>query len=513
MASVWYIGTAGTRIITVADWAGLGLTVAVDTKWIASNGWSIPRADMSEGQILVLAADADMWTTAPDGPRIWGQVPGAPGGEGPNPGDSPVGKMLQILADALALHAHIEADATEVEADRAATAILKEAARLSAEAAGISDTNAEASEGQALAWAGAAGQYATNADNSADAAQIAETNAEAAEIGAVTARNQAQGFATTAGTKATEAEQSNANAFLAQKAAELARDQAIGGILPDGYVTKAKLDTPLKGSIDKAESAVQGTDARLSDTRVPKAHSHDALDITSGLLPVARGGTGTNTHAPSSYLRGNGGGILQSDSYATVRTNIGAAPTVHTHAEGDITGLTAKLATKQDAAQAQAIAVAAIANWVGATPGALDTLQELAAALGNNPNFATDVMAAIGLRALTTDARFTDARTPLGATQATWNAGTANTTNYGLTPAELRAAVIVAIGLTDPKAHTHTTAQVSGLDAFIAATNSGLSGKVKGTRADTELWFGTQGEFDALAAGVKNRFGFVAVIG
>lgn len=44
-----------------------------------------------------------------------------------------------------------------------------------------------------------------------------------------------------------------------------------------------------------AGTACQGNDGRLSDARTPTAHTHSAADVASGILPVARGGTGGGT--------------------------------------------------------------------------------------------------------------------------------------------------------------------------------------------------------------------------
>lgn len=52
----------------------------------------------------------------------------------------------------------------------------------------------------------------------------------------------------------------------------------------------------------------------------------------------------------------------------------------------------AQLATKTSPDEVHALIAADLATWVGTAPEALDTLVELAAALGNNPNFATDVL-------------------------------------------------------------------------------------------------------------------------
>lgn len=65
--------------------------------------------------------------------------------------------------------------------------------------------------------------------------------------------------------------------------------------------------------------------------------------------------------------------------------DVGAAPTVHTHTTGDVTGLAAYV-------------VAAVAAVVDTAPSALDTLNELAAALGDDPAFATTITNLIGTK-------------------------------------------------------------------------------------------------------------------
>ena len=123
--------------------------------------------------------------------------------------------------------------------------------------------------------------------------------------------------------------------------------------------------------------------------------------------------------------------------------------TIVDEVEGTFEDVATALATKQDAAQVQAIALAVatarIADIIGDAPDALDTVYELATAIGNDPNFRDTILNAIGLRALLTDPRFTDARTPL--------------------------------------AHTHATAQVTGLDAALSAkvTRGATAWKLYGT--------------------------------
>jgi microcystin-dependent protein len=62
----------------------------------------------------------------------------------------------------------------------------------------------------------------------------------------------------------------------------------------------------------------------------------------------------------------------------------------HQHGAGDIVGLAAAIN-------------AAVAAVVGAAPTTLDTLNELAAALGNDPNFAATIMALLGQKAAAAD--------------------------------------------------------------------------------------------------------------
>jgi hypothetical protein len=53
-----------------------------------------------------------------------------------------------------------------------------------------------------------------------------------------------------------------------------------------------------------ANTVAAGDDSRFSDARTPLAHSHSALDITAGILPISRGGTGTGSIAGIGVLLG-----------------------------------------------------------------------------------------------------------------------------------------------------------------------------------------------------------------
>lgn len=107
-----------------------------------------------------------------------------------------------------------------------------------------------------------------------------------------------------------------------------------------------------------------------------------SLSLTTALT-VPNGGTGAATL--TGYVKGNGtsamtaaAAIPQADVTNLTSDLAGKAATSHTHTASNITDFS----TAVDAR---------ITNFVGAAPAALDTLDELAAALGDDPNFATTV--------------------------------------------------------------------------------------------------------------------------
>lgn len=77
----------------------------------------------------------------------------------------------------------------------------------------------------------------------------------------------------------------------------------------------------------------------------------------------------------------------------------GKAAVSHAHAISDVSGLQAALDGKATPAQATAAANAAVQAVIAGAPGALDTLDELAAALGDDPNFRTTILNAIAGKA------------------------------------------------------------------------------------------------------------------
>ena len=73
-------------------------------------------------------------------------------------------------------------------------------------------------------------------------------------------------------------------------------------------------------------------------TFTPAAHAHSASEVISGILAVARGGTGISSYTAGNYIRASGATTLEQRTPAQVRTDIGAG-TVSSIATGNgITG-------------------------------------------------------------------------------------------------------------------------------------------------------------------------------
>ncbi|EAT1076234.1 shikimate transporter [Salmonella enterica] len=251
------------------------------------------------------------------------------------------------------------ADASRIAAgdSAAAAAASATAAQTSAARAGASETAAKTSETQAASSAGDAGASATAAAASEKAAAASAAAAKISETNAATSASTAAASATAASSSASEASNhaaasdtsaslaaqsstaAGAAATRAEDAAKRAEDIADVISLEDASLTK-------KGIV-KLSSATDSDSEALAAT--PKA-VHAVMDEVQTKAPL--------------------------DSPALTGTP--TAPTPETTAAG------IEIATA-------AFVAAKVAQLVGSAPEALDTLKELADALGNDPNFATTI--------------------------------------------------------------------------------------------------------------------------
>ncbi|ECG8517230.1 shikimate transporter [Salmonella enterica subsp. salamae] len=253
--------------------------------------------------------------------------------------------------------ANADASRTAAGDSAAAAAASATAAQTSAARAGASETAAKTSETQAASSAGDAGASVTAAAASEKAAAASAAAAKTSETNAATSASTAAASATAASSSASEASThaaasdtsasqaaqsstaAGAAATRAEDAAKRAEDIADVISLEDASLTK-------KGIV-KLSSATDSDSEALAAT--PKA-VHAVMDEVQTKAPL--------------------------DSPALTGTP--TAPTPETTAAG------IEIATA-------AFVAAKVAQLVGSAPEALDTLKELADALGNDPNFATTI--------------------------------------------------------------------------------------------------------------------------
>ncbi|ELR3438696.1 prophage tail fiber N-terminal domain-containing protein, partial [Escherichia coli] len=261
-------------------------------------------------------------------------------------------KTSETNAAASQQSAATSASTAATKASEAATSARDAVA--SKEAAKSSETNASSSAGRAASSATAAENSARAANTSETNARSSETAAERSASAAADAKTAAAGSASTASTKATEAAGSAVSASQSKSAAEAAAIRAENSAKRAEDIASAvaleDADTTRKGIV-QLSSATNSTSETLAAT--PKAVKV-VMDETNRKAPL--------------------------DSPALTGT-----PTAPTALRG----------TNNTQIANTAFVLAAIADVIDASPDALNTLNELAAALGNDPDFATTMTNAL----------------------------------------------------------------------------------------------------------------------
>lgn len=171
-------------------------------------------------------------------------------------------------------------------------------------------------------------------------------------------------------------------------AAAAAPVQSVAG--KAGTVTLSKADVGL-GNVDNTADASKpvSTAQAAADAAVASAAAADAATKANAAQAYAiqrENHTGTQAISTVSGLQTALDSKQPAGSYAA---------SSHGHAIGEVTGLQAAL----DAKAAPSDVTAAVAAVVDAAPAALDTLNELAAALGDDANFASTVTTALAGKA------------------------------------------------------------------------------------------------------------------
>ncbi|EEH9302360.1 phage tail protein [Salmonella enterica] len=236
----------------------------------------------------------------------------------------------------------------------AAAAASATAAQASAERAGASETAAKTSETQAASSAGDAGASATAAAASKKAAAEAKTSETNAATSANTAAASATAASSSASAASTHAAASDTSASLAAQSSTAAGAAA------------TRAEDAAKRAEDIAD-VISLEDASLTKKGIVKLSS--ATDSDSEALAA------TPKAVKAVMIEAQTKAPLDSPALTGTPT----APTPETAAAG------IEIATA-------AFVAAKVAQLVGSAPETLDTLKELADALGNDPNFATTVL-------------------------------------------------------------------------------------------------------------------------
>ncbi|EAR2993776.1 phage tail protein [Salmonella enterica] len=240
----------------------------------------------------------------------------------------------------------------------AAAAASATAAQTSAARAGASETAAKTSETQAASSAGDAGASATAAAASKKAAAASAAEAKTSETNAATSANTAAASATAASSSASAA---STHAAASDTSASLA----------------AQSSTAAGAAATRAEDA-----AKRAEDIADVISLEDASLTKKGIVKLSSA-TDSDSEALAATPKAVKAVMIEAQTKAPLDspalTGTPTAPTPETAAAG------IEIATA-------AFVAAKVAQLVGSAPETLDTLKELADALGNDPNFATTVL-------------------------------------------------------------------------------------------------------------------------
>lgn len=312
-----------------------------------------------------------------------------------------------------------------VEDDRVAAETAATSAAGSATAADASAGDASAAASAASGSAGDAAGSAADAGSSATAAAGSATDAGAARDGAVAARTGAESAAqvVTDNLAAIEAAPGHAAAAQAARAgAEDAEDAAGGSATAAAGSATAAADSA-SDAATSATDADNSADAAAGSATTAAGHAGTAT-TQAGLATNAKTTAVDAASAASGHADAAAGSAsAASGSAVTASTKAGEAASSATDAAAALAQVLVELANTQayqDVLTAigdmssnwNADIAAALADLVGQAPETLDTIEEIATALGNDPNFFTTIMDAIGQKVGNNDPRLSDARTP-----------------------------------------------------------------------------------------------------
>ncbi|WP_236874247.1 prophage tail fiber N-terminal domain-containing protein [Citrobacter portucalensis] len=246
----------------------------------------------------------------------------------------------------------------------AAAALSEQHARESGDKAAKSEAAASASAESASSSEASALQSAETAENQKNAATESANRAEQARDDALTSRNEAVNAAETAATDA------------AEKATGKVSEQLKAAVADD---------------TQRAEAAMAGAESAAAASQ---GYRDEARDIAEGLKLVDASTTqkglvqlSSDDDSDSEALAATPKAVKKVKDLTNLKAPLDSPELV-----GTPTAPTAPLSVSNKQIANTEYVQAAVAALVGSSPEALDTLAELAEALGNDPNFATTML-------------------------------------------------------------------------------------------------------------------------
>lgn len=192
--------------------------------------------------------------------------------------------------------AFVTQSATQIKEYLRQAEAARDAAKASQDAAKVSETNAKASEDAARASQNAAASSASAAAGSASAAKTSETNAKASENAAKTSEDEARQLVEEA-----------------KKVVNTDKTLTIDG---------APADAKAVGDKFKSIKTDWNSVTDKPSTFPPSAHNHSAANITSGILGLARGGTGCSTALDACNALLKRGGVPKNQNWNDLTTGV-----------------------------------------------------------------------------------------------------------------------------------------------------------------------------------------------
>ncbi|EBN2655313.1 prophage tail fiber N-terminal domain-containing protein [Salmonella enterica] len=272
------------------------------------------------------------------------------------------------------------------EATEQATAAARSAsaAKTSETNAKTSADNAASSKAAAASSAGSAASSASSASASKDEATRQASAAKGSATTATTKASEAAGSATAASQSKVAAESA---ATRAETAAKRAEDIADAVSLEDASTTKKGVVqlSSATNSTSETQAATPKAVKAAYDLANGKYTAQDATTARKGLVQLS---SATNSMSETLAATPKAVKTVMDETNKKAPLNSPALT-------GTPTTPTARQGTNNTQIANTAFVMAAIAALVDSSPDALNTLNELAAALGNDPNFATTMTNAL----------------------------------------------------------------------------------------------------------------------